>query len=1129
MAEPRRVPFVTVSGATTAAVAEPKKRKREDEEDTELGGGGAVGPGAGGGSLVADGARRWKSETVRLEVRLSEPSVLRSAEFSYSDLLFQSRQNKNTPLGLTPALDPSDPLADEEQERREAEALARKFESKYGNSGKKKRKDRIVDLIDIGFGYDESDSFIDNSEPYDELVPASLNTKLGGFYINMGTLQFRAASDSEGEEPGKEGKRTQNQKACEESVKKRKKKQEGGGAEKKPKKIKAPKPGVLILNTPRPEKKKRKKLMADSLNMAAFMRRFGREKDVMRKKQPANANRVLSSRGNVLPGPHPKPFPSTSNLCRVTQTANTAVKKSFLGSANSGKVLQDLMGNMNFGVLNCPLPSGSAQGANGFPGIVGKDVGKGVLVKGQALEGLSGGLISPPPLPSGLPATLTKRIEDLRMASRQFDEEGRKKFFTLDMNNILLDIDLQVQEQPVSVRSAIYSHLVAFVPCNKEALLKRLKKLNLTIQDDKLKAPLLKLKLAVSRVMPEQIARYDRDCIARGAKQQAEGVEKNGAEEEDEEKPGRRVAGPRKKFIWDDKLRSLLCNLVRVKLGCYELESQGLLSAEDYLKTFMETEVKTLWPKGWMQARTLLKESCAVHSHLTGKLAKKKIVPTPNPKSKEVAWMQVPLAAATSSPALAPCQKLFSISETICLSDSLEEDLATVSAETSRSLAVSSSAVKSSSYSSPALRPAASSSSLVSAVGGKTANSSDSSSPSVSGTSPSVSQPTLVSSASLPISQSAGFGGTKSGGLMPVQRQSMVHPHKASVIGTSKTNPQNSSSSPEPQLQLTSSQHISQKTKAFCSPALKHVLATSSSGTAVPFHGVATPSPGLVQSQNKSICSNSHSSTTTFSQLNSKAPHIPSVPHSSLPKTPCAPPASSSSPSQPKPNQHHQSNFITPMQATLTKSSHHNNAPIVKLTPQPPPSVPATSSSPSSSVSPSPPSNLQAKAFNTVQGDSSKSPLLRPASSVQPGQVGAAQVTSGPPGSGHSVAAQPPGNNGLHQRAVGGASQASNPVAAVPVPSVTSQRPQGSSATVGLLGTSPPSLPLNFGMLGGLVPISLPFQYSPLLNFTSPGAVVAAMGGNSVGGNAAASSSSGYTLTQDISPGQEGEMKRNSQ
>lgn len=42
---------------------------------------------------------------------------------------------------------------------------------------------------------------------------------------------------------------------------------------------------------------------------------------------------------------------------------------------------------------------------------------------------------------------------------------------------------------------------------------------------------------------------------------------------------------------------------MRVKLSCYEMEKQCSLSVEDYLKAFLETEVKPLWPKGWMQAR----------------------------------------------------------------------------------------------------------------------------------------------------------------------------------------------------------------------------------------------------------------------------------------------------------------------------------------------------------------------------------------------------------------------------------------------------------------------------------------------------------------------------------------------
>lgn len=58
--------------------------------------------------------------------------------------------------------------------------------------------------------------------------------------------------------------------------------------------------------------------------------------------------------------------------------------------------------------------------------------------------------------------------------------------------------------------------------------------------------------------------------------------------------------------------RNLLCNLVRVKLSCYEMEKQCSLSVEDYLKAFLENEVKPLWPKGWMQTRSVCRPSLHV-------------------------------------------------------------------------------------------------------------------------------------------------------------------------------------------------------------------------------------------------------------------------------------------------------------------------------------------------------------------------------------------------------------------------------------------------------------------------------------------------------------------------------------
>nr|XP_046167264.1 LOW QUALITY PROTEIN: ubinuclein-2-like [Oncorhynchus gorbuscha] len=1157
MAEPRKVQFVTLSAFAAGSATETRKRRLEDDEadidlDAECEGDTKASGADGGGGLFGktssdkDNAE-GKRITVRLNLSLSEPSDQSSAEFNYSELI-QNIQAKKitpspaptqtpTPFILPPALDPSDPFNNDEKEQLQVEALAKKFENKYGNAnaaGKRKRKDRMQDLIDIGFGYDETDPFIDNSEAYDELVPASLTTKLGGFYINTGTLQFRAASESEGEDGGKDVKpRVRELKDGEEQVIKRRRRKEGNNLEeKKPRKNRVPKPGVSsLMNIHRPEKKKRKKLMKDSLCLAAMLRRFTREKQEMRKMNPtvphpgvgssvANAPRA----NHLLANSHLHANAANNDVSLAELTADPAMM-SLLGSANE-KELQDLLGDLDFSLLDSSAnphvaTPGRENGLMGI-GVSGPKPSGGGLGRGL---GVSGGLLHPPPLPDGLPAPLIKRIEDLRAASRQFDQEGRKKFFTLDMNNILLDIELQVQEQPMGLRGEVYSHLEAFVPCNKEALLKRLKKLSLNIQDDRLRTPLLKLKLAVCSVMPEQIQRYNLDYMVKAANRQQPGEgEKNGSEEEDEGKPGKRMMGPRKKFVWDDKLRSLLCNLVRVKLSCYELESsQCSLSVEDYLKAFMENEVKPLWPKGWMQARMLFKESRVVHSHLTVNMAKKRMVPTPRAKAKEGQWIQqrpnLPTATTPSLPHVPSTPSVIqargtssSPSEPICLSDSLDEDLRAPSLDSvSHALAFLSQAAK-------GLGPHGSVTDLTltspSPPPLQIPNSSPPPSPPTTPPrlpySPHILFPRLAGATLVSRGADGVYGVMKGAGSMgQTQRHNVsmaTSTHRqGGMTGGSKLHPPSSPSPP-----------TKQRPPPTASPLLPPHQKVALGMGPVPPTPTHTPSSSTPRASQ---------------QLNSKSPQQPSY----LTSTVGSSPSQSPSHHQGKSKPHHQSNFITPMQATLTKSSHSNNSsPIIKLTPRPPAPTPPPISSPSSSSS-----NLLSHSqmiSSPLQYQSPKTAGFRPPFSVQGGgqvksgqgsysfagsQKGPSVISSSSVSSATSnsspmrmspVTSRPDNspspsgtvstNHGQRQRAVGGSKAVGSrvPTSTMATPSVTSHLTQVSAGSP-LLGG-----PLGFGMLGGLVPVSLPFQFPSLLNFTPPGAP----GVSSQGTGA----NSGYSLSQ---------------
>lgn len=130
--------------------------------------------------------------SLRFEIKLCHDSSSgdNCPEFSYIDLLnsAEDRQQQQNQLD-----DPD--LIYERAEEERMKDIAKQFETKY--APKRRRKE---DYIDKGAGYDENDSFIDNDEAYDELIPSTLTTKYGGFYINCGKLEFRQCSDNEDDE-----------------------------------------------------------------------------------------------------------------------------------------------------------------------------------------------------------------------------------------------------------------------------------------------------------------------------------------------------------------------------------------------------------------------------------------------------------------------------------------------------------------------------------------------------------------------------------------------------------------------------------------------------------------------------------------------------------------------------------------------------------------------------------------------------------------------------------------------------------------------------------------------------------------------------------------------------------------
>ncbi|XP_066981872.1 ubinuclein-1 isoform X1 [Macrobrachium rosenbergii] len=553
--------------------------------------------------------RRLKS--VRLNLTLAESNEKFCPEFNYRELVslkLHERLGKKR-LGDVingPALDPTDPFAADEDAA--LKALAKQMESKYASYGptKKKKRRKENDFSTLGEGYDETDPFIDNSDAFDEVVPTHMETKHRGFYVNSGELDFEEVAHESVEEEDSvlsdiEVGRKKIAKRIESDAE-----EEGEEEEDSNKGDTVYENGII-----RP--KKRKLDEGELLRKRKKMIGKFNAKNQEKKDSDPEMDKVVNGCDNKGDNALNDQSIAASIEAVISKAREEAVDKrsdtqeSASGSDSSSSD-SDSSGSSSSSDSDSDDDDDNDEKDDDNEGegeeeAEGQDIENGQLAENDDI-----------PLPNNLPPDLIQLLNKLK-------EEGHackgssQKFFTDAVNKLLLSIVIKLNKLGVRKKTQIYNHLSQHLPCGTQTIVKRAKNLLTEKQESRIQEPLHRLKMAIDSVMPSMIEQHALEC----QKAVESKGENGGAPVEDEEEDGdkKKCKLPKKKFIFNDEVRSCLCNVVRVRVQFWHLIRKRCESPEEHIRMFLETEVRPLWPKGWMNARILYKESYSEHAVLT--------------------------------------------------------------------------------------------------------------------------------------------------------------------------------------------------------------------------------------------------------------------------------------------------------------------------------------------------------------------------------------------------------------------------------------------------------------------------------------------------------------------------------
>ncbi|XP_065186617.1 ubinuclein-1-like isoform X2 [Sycon ciliatum] len=596
---------------------------------------------------------KQQASSLRLELVLTQPTVDVFPEFSYARLVEKE---------LSTNKDGAEPFAGGEQDEAQKIAdIARRLEQKYGGGSKSKKRKRLVydeDLIDKSSGYDESDSFVDNSEAFDDYVPEGYEPQHGGFYINDGELFFKSVTsddeDSRSMPPADSGdfappKKIKHAKSQEKvhhrtgadgeprpgrgrgrgsslthkTQKSPVKRPEGTGAPRgRPRKITTTKLGGLM-KTPA------------TVTSTSAVPTPGAATNQQQQSTllPSTPTKVAST---SPPAAASAGYASDGRQPIAQNTSQSSPRKS------PTKTLVTQSSEERMDTDDASSPSFEHPGSSAIPddGPFSED-----FSQSQTTE-----------LPEGLPPDLVQFIHSFRKGILSGSiETACVKNLDSTYDAMLLEIETKLHNKVKGKRrQAVYAHLSSFLPHSKESLQRRAKKVNIANEEVSLEGPLARLLAAVELQMPEQQERYKEEVrraveahkkassmTDEAAAAASDSTIGSGGEDEadsslisalqspthkpQEEAKTKKFRPPNKKFQWTVETRSLLCEAVQAKVEGLRATMQRIVGGVDSIKQFLEQRVKPAWPDSWMSVNILFRESRQAHLRLTNPVQYKQL------------------------------------------------------------------------------------------------------------------------------------------------------------------------------------------------------------------------------------------------------------------------------------------------------------------------------------------------------------------------------------------------------------------------------------------------------------------------------------------------------------------------